>query len=117
MIGRWSSVTRSTDLIGVKGAEWAVTPEHALRMYPLGSAWCAFQEDVLGSLQPGKYADMVVLSPLARAADPNAIKEIQPMLTVVGGRVVFDRDADSAASMPPIRVTGPLDAGCDCAGA
>ena len=55
-------------------------------MYTYGSAWCGFEEHVKGSIAPGKYADLVVLSADPRAVEPDAIKEIQALLTLVDGR-------------------------------
>ena len=116
MIGIWSSVTRSTDLVGVQGPEWRITAEQALQMYTLGSAWCALQEDVLGSIEPGKYADLVALSADPRAVDPEAIRDIQAMVTIVDGKIVFDREhGHGAGASGVVRVTGPIDAGCACA--
>jgi predicted amidohydrolase YtcJ len=115
MIGIWSSVTRMTELAGVQGPEWRVSAEEALRMYTLGSAWCAFEEDVKGSIEPGKYADLVALSADPQAVEPEAIKDIQATLTIVDGRVVFDRAKESTAQAArPVRITAPLDDGCAC---
>ena len=50
------------------------------------------EENTLGTLEPGKYADLVVLSDDyfdAKAVPDEAIKKIHSLLTVVGGRVVF----------------------------
>jgi predicted amidohydrolase YtcJ len=61
----------------------------ALRAYTLGSAYAGFDEDRLGTVEPGKRADVVVLdgSPWA---SPDAIRDIDVALTVVDGRVVYD---------------------------
>lgn len=70
------------------GAEEAVAREEALRLYTQGSAEVCFMEHSLGSLEPGKLADIAVLS-----ADPLTIPEtelrgIRSCLTVVGGKIV-----------------------------
>ena len=61
----------------------------ALRAYTLGSAYAGFDEDRLGTVEPGKCADLVVLdgSPWAR---PESIRDIDVTLTVVDGTVVYD---------------------------
>ena len=116
LLGIWSSATRSTDLIGIQGAEWRVTAEEALRMYTVGSAWCAFEEAVKGTIEPGKYADLVVLSADPRAVEPEAIKEIQVNATIVDGRVIFDRhEGHRRHGRMAVRPTGPLLEGCECA--
>ena len=68
----------------------ALTPLEALRAYTLGSARAAFREDVLGSIAPGKLADLAVLSADPTAIDPTGIGEIRVLATVVGGAVAHD---------------------------
>jgi predicted amidohydrolase YtcJ len=91
LLGIWSSVTRQTHLAGVQGAEWRISAEEALRMYTLGSAHAAFEEDQKGSISPGKHADLVVLDADPCAVEPEAIREIGVLLTLVDGRPVFER--------------------------
>jgi len=90
LLGIWSSVTRQTHLAGVQGHEWRISTEEALRMYTLGSAYAAFEEDQKGSITPGKRADMVVLDADPCAVEPEAIREIRVLLTLVDGRQVFE---------------------------
>jgi predicted amidohydrolase YtcJ len=74
--------------------------EEALRGYTLGGAYASFAEGLRGSLEPGKLADLVVLSndPLAQ---PESIDRIQVELTFVGGELVFSRPGP-----PPSRLRG-----------
>jgi predicted amidohydrolase YtcJ len=74
----------------VQGPEWGISAEEALRMYTLGSAYAAFEEDVKGSVTPGKYADLVVLDADPGAVPPEAIRDIRVLLTLVDGAVVFE---------------------------
>jgi predicted amidohydrolase YtcJ len=92
LLGIWSSVTRATQLAGVQGPEWAVTVDEALRMYTYGSAWAAREETTKGSIARGKLADLVVLDADPRSVEPDAIREINVVRTLVDGRVVYDRD-------------------------
>jgi predicted amidohydrolase YtcJ len=98
LVGIWSSVTRATDRAGVQGPEWAISAEEGLRMYTLGSAWCAFEEETRGSLSPGKFADIVVLDHDPRTVEPEAIRELNVERTYVGGRLVFDREGAAIRS-------------------
>jgi predicted amidohydrolase YtcJ len=91
LLGIWSSVTRQTHLAGVQGPEWAITAEDALRMYTLGSAYAAFEEDRKGSIEPGKLADLVVLDHDPRTVEPDAIRAIHVQQTFVNGKSVFER--------------------------
>jgi predicted amidohydrolase YtcJ len=68
-----------------------------LRLYTAANGWFLNEESVLGSIEPGKYADLAVLSADyfdARAVSDDAIRSIRSMLTVVGGQVVHG-DADA----------------------
>jgi predicted amidohydrolase YtcJ len=65
----------------------------ALRLYTINGAWFSFDEGRLGSIEAGKLADLVVLNSdfLDAAQVPDeAIRKVRPVLTMVGGRVVFD---------------------------
>ena len=112
LLGIWSSVTRQTELAGVQGPEWAITPEQALWMYTYGSAWCGFEEHVKGSIAPGKYADLVALSADPRAVEPDAIRDIQTLLTIVDGQIVHERDLPPDTPDPLVRATAQDDDPC-----
>jgi predicted amidohydrolase YtcJ len=73
----------------VQGLDWQISPEDALRMYTLGSAYAAFEEDQKGSISPGKLADLVVLDADPCAVETDAIRDIRVVLTLVDGRPVF----------------------------
>ena len=64
----------------------------ALKLYTANNGWFLHEEDVLGTIEPGKYADLVVLSANyfdGKAVSDEGIKKIRSVLTIVGGRVVF----------------------------
>ncbi len=86
-----TAVNRITHGEQVLGPEQCITPLQALKAHTIDAAWQVFQEDRLGSLEPGKFADLVVLdrNPLD---DPKGIKDIQVMETIVGGQTVFRAD-------------------------
>lgn len=69
-----------------------VDVETAIDAYTLESAYCEFQEDVKGRIKPGYYADLVVLDKDIFTCDPLEIKDILPVLTVVGGKTVYERE-------------------------
>lgn len=64
--------------------------EDALIAHTRKNAYLVFQEDNLGSIQPGKLADMVVLDRDYLTIPADEIKDIEPLMTIVGGRVVYD---------------------------
>ncbi|HEY3685547.1 MAG TPA: amidohydrolase [Streptosporangiaceae bacterium] len=85
-----AAVTRRTRDGRVLGAEQAVDGEAALRGYTSDAARLGFEEDRKGTLEPGKYADIAVLSadPTEESADLDAVRVDA---TVIGGEVVYSR--------------------------
>lgn len=68
-----------------------VDVETAIDAYTYESAYCEFMEDVKGRIKPGYYADVVVLDTDIFTCDPLTIKDILPVMTMVGGRVVYEK--------------------------
>jgi predicted amidohydrolase YtcJ len=73
------------------GPDEAITVEEAIRAYTLGSAYACRKEHVLGSLTPGKLADLVVLGDDPRTSE--AIADIPVLATVVGGTLMPQRSS------------------------
>lgn len=67
----------------------SVTREEALIAHTRSNALILFQEGNLGSLAPGKYADLLVLDRDYFTVPVDQIKDIKPLMTMVGGRVVY----------------------------
>ncbi|MGZ9036988.1 MAG: amidohydrolase [Burkholderiales bacterium] len=67
-----------------------ITREQALIAHTRNNGYVVFQESNLGSLQPGKYADLVVLDRDYLTIPADQIKDIRPVLTMVGGKVVYE---------------------------
>jgi predicted amidohydrolase YtcJ len=80
---------------GTRGAvffpEQSMTRQEALLSYTLWNAFAAFEEQEKGSLTPGKYADLVVLSKDLLRCAPEEILRAQVLKTIVGGQVKFAR--------------------------
>ena len=72
-----------------RGPEQTPTREDALRAYTIGSAWFSFDENKRGSLEPGKLADLAVLSKDFMTVPVDQIGSIESVLTMVGGKVVY----------------------------
>ena len=68
-----------------------ITREEALIAHTRNSAYIVFQESNIGSLQRGKYADLIVLDRDYLTVPADQIKDLRPVLTMVGGRVVYEK--------------------------
>ena len=90
LMGIQSCVTR-TDMNGkLWGASQRISVEEALRLYTQNGAYASFEEDIKGSIEVGKLADLVVLSHDITTVDPFAIIDIPIEQTVIGGRAVYE---------------------------
>ena len=89
MLQLWTPVVRMTSSGQTLGAEERISVEHSLRALTLDAAWQMRIEDEVGSIEPGKKADLVILSknPLENESDLRGIRIEQ---TVVGGVTVYD---------------------------
>ena len=67
-----------------------ITREEALIAHTRNNAYIVFQESNLGSLQPGKYADLIILDRDYLTVPADQIKDIKPVMTMVGGRIVYE---------------------------
>jgi hypothetical protein len=92
MTSVWGMVTRGTKSAGVQGPEHAIDVATALRLYTLGTAALNGDADRLGSVTPGKLADLVAYPIDPLTASPDDLGGLTPALTIVGGRPVYDPD-------------------------
>jgi len=86
---RWLLVDSKRAGATLRGPEQTPTREDALRAYTIGSAWFSFDDTKRGSIEPGKLADLAVLSKDYMTAPLDEIEAIQSLLTMVGGKIVF----------------------------
>lgn len=97
LLGIYAAVTRQT-LTGEPEGGWfpeeRVDLETALRAYTVNNAWAAGEEAIKGSLEVGKLADLAVIDHDPFEVKPEALDELEVELTVVGGRVVFEKGLD-----------------------
>lgn len=87
----WWMTTRGTLRGDVLGPDQAITPSEALDLYTKGSAYTQFAEDAIGTLEPGKLADLVVVDGDPLSAAPDDLKDMTVDTTVVDGKVVYER--------------------------
>lgn len=94
LLGIYAAVTRrTTDGSTPNGwfPEQKISVERAIEAYTIQNAYAAFDEKEKGSITPGKLADFVVLSDDILAIDPVKIESVDVEMTVVGGRVVYEK--------------------------
>ena len=96
MLGIYAAVTRR-DLNGWPDGGWQpqerLTRREAFRAYTLDAARAAFMEDVVGSLEPGKRADFIVLDRDPLTAPEADIPDVRVLQTWLDGKLVFDTNA------------------------
>ena len=84
-LGIHAALTRG----GLPGKENVISLEEAIRGYTINAAYASFEENIKGSIEPGKLADFVVLSQNLFEIPVDSVKQVEPLLTVVGGREVY----------------------------
>jgi predicted amidohydrolase YtcJ len=89
-INMYIMVTRKDPNGDVYGADQAISREEALRLYTNAGPYFTFEEDLKGSIEPGKLADMVVLSADFLTIPEEEIKDLTAVKTVVNGKLVYD---------------------------
>ena len=67
-----------------------ITRQEALRLFTRGNSWFLRMEDKIGSIEPGKLADLAVLNKDYFAVPDREIKQIRSILTIVDGKIVYD---------------------------
>ena len=87
----WCVVARKTRTGRSICPEEGLDVLEAIRLYTTYSAYAGFEEDSKGSLEPGKLADLIVLSEDPFEIPVDALKDLQVETTVVGGRFVYER--------------------------
>jgi|TARA_B100002003_G_scaffold57486_2_gene52962 predicted amidohydrolase YtcJ len=85
-----SMVTRKDYLGQVWGENQKITVDEAIRICTMHGAYASCEEGIKGSITPGKLADMVLLAQDPHDVDPDTIKDIKVVRTILGGRATFE---------------------------
>ncbi|HET7130939.1 MAG TPA: amidohydrolase [Gammaproteobacteria bacterium] len=86
---QWFLDGKTVSGAAIRGPEETPGRLDALRLYTLGSAWFSFDDDSRGSLEPGKLADLAVLSADYLTVPVDAVGRIESLLTLVDGKIVY----------------------------
>ncbi len=90
MVGLYAAVTRKGMSGRVFAAEEAISMMEALQAYTLFGAWLSFEEDLKGSIEPGKLADLIVLDQDLLTVAAEKIMDTKVLQTWLGGRLVYE---------------------------
>ncbi len=94
MLGLYAAVTRQT-ITGQPSAGWfpneRISIEEAIRAYTYNTAYANFEEKIKGSIEPGKLADLTVLSKNLLKVAPKEFLNTEVLYTIVAGKVVYQR--------------------------
>lgn len=85
----YRTVTRKMENGDVFLPDQRLTREQALRTYTTSAAYAAFEEDVKGSLEPGKLADITVFSRDLMTVPEDEIPDVEVVTTIIGGRIKY----------------------------
>jgi predicted amidohydrolase YtcJ len=91
-LGMWTVITRTTERGSVINPSEAISRQEALKMYTINNAYASFEEAIKGSIEPGKLADLVVLSNDILTCPEDQIKNIRAEVTIVGGQIVYSTE-------------------------
>ena len=85
----YGAVSRRTDLGVDMGQEEAISVEQGLKLYTINAAKACFDEETVGSLKAGKYADLIILAKNPLTASLAEVKEMRVLATITDGKLVY----------------------------
>ena len=89
MIGVYAAISRRTEAGKPLSPEQGISPLEALKMYTIDAARATFDETSKGSIEPGKFADLVILNGDPTELPTDEIKDIKAEMTILNGEVVW----------------------------
>ena len=90
MMAIQSMVTRKDVAGRVWGENQRINVSEAMKVCTVNGAYASFEEDIKGSLTPGKLADFVLLAADPHVVDPDTIKEIPVVATYLNGKATYE---------------------------
>ena len=93
-----ATVTRRTRSGDILGPDQRVDVMTALKAMTIWPAWQHFEENVKGSIEPGKIADFVLLSANPAAVDPETLSDLKVLVTIKEDRVIYEAEVGADSS-------------------
>ena len=90
LAGVGAAVTRLTEEDRRVQPKQGISLADALKAYTIGAATAAFEENIKGSVTPGKVADLTVLNENPFSVPPDRVKDIRVTMTMIGGKIVWE---------------------------
>jgi len=87
----WTAVNRETRSGQIIGPDERLTPIEALRTVTINGAYQYFEENLKGSIEPGKLADLAILSADITHIDPKTIKDVEVLETIKEGKTIYKK--------------------------
>jgi predicted amidohydrolase YtcJ len=91
-LGIYSMVTRKTSSGQILYEPEGITPLEAIRAYTIDGAYAAWEEDVKGTIEAGKLADMIVVDQDPFTINPDDLKKIRTLVTIVDGKIAYEQN-------------------------
>lgn len=92
MRGMHSAITRTSQTGVVVGGHHRITLHDAIRMYTINAAYASFEEDIKGSLEVGKLADLVIFDRSLLKTDIDSLLDVEVDCTIIGGQFEYERE-------------------------
>jgi predicted amidohydrolase YtcJ len=87
----WTSIARRTEVNNVQmGTEQRITREEAIKLYTINGAYHTFEENIKGSIEPGKLADMIIIDRDILTCPLDDIRDTKVLRTILGGKTVYE---------------------------
>ena len=101
----WLITGKTVGGLSLYGEDNRVDRSEALKLYTLGSSWFSSEDGKKGQLVPGQLADLAVLSADYFSIPVEEIKQLESVLTIVGGNIVYANSDYSHLAPPPLPVS------------
>lgn len=105
-VSLYALVTRKNNLGNLVAADQAISRLEALKTYTIAGTWLTREEQLKGTIEVGKLADLTVLDRDCFSVSDEEIKDIRTDMTVVGGKVVYEKGENRAGSIVKLPYAG-----------